>query len=367
MGAECRPPAAHAARAVLPLSARHRSSAALGRHRPRPRDRLARARGRVRGGARAAVAGAAGQRAGRSAARALELRRGRPVPAADQQGRADHARASGASRAIRSRCCSGRWRTTGWTHDPALPVPFQTGVVGCLGYDLAHHLERLPHPALDDLALPGPGGWGSTTRCWRSTAVERRAWMLSSGWPEATPAASMHRRKARADQLAALAGASAASRSRCRRCAGEVAVRSNFSRVGLRGGGAAGGRLHPGRRHLPGQPVAALPRPSCRPGWTRGGCTGGCGSATRRRSRPILDFGEVAIASASPERFLELRGRQVETRPIKGTRPRGATPEEDRAARGGAAGQREGPGRERDDRRPAAQRPAAGSAATTPC
>jgi para-aminobenzoate synthetase component 1 len=33
----------------------------------------------------------------------------------------------------------------------------------------------------------------------------------------------------------------------------------------------------------------------------------------------------VAIASASPERFLELRGRQVETRPIKGTRPRGRT------------------------------------------
>ena len=43
-----------------------------------------------------------------------------------------------------------------------------------------------------------------------------------------------------------------------------------------------------------------------------------------------LNTGEVQIVSASPERFLELRGRQVETRPIKGTRPRGATPEEDR-------------------------------------
>ena len=45
-----------------------------------------------------------------------------------------------------------------------------------------------------------------------------------------------------------------------------------------------------------------------------------------------LEFGGVAVASASPERFLQLdpAGR-VETRPIKGTRPRGATPEQDAA------------------------------------
>ncbi|MFP4164185.1 MAG: aminodeoxychorismate synthase component I [Chitinispirillaceae bacterium] len=35
------------------------------------------------------------------------------------------------------------------------------------------------------------------------------------------------------------------------------------------------------------------------------------------------------IVSTSPERFIELRGRCVETRPIKGTRPRGKSPEED--------------------------------------
>jgi para-aminobenzoate synthetase component 1 len=38
-----------------------------------------------------------------------------------------------------------------------------------------------------------------------------------------------------------------------------------------------------------------------------------------------------ALVSHSPERFLSLQGRRVRTRPIKGTRPRGATPQADAA------------------------------------
>ncbi|MEE9284156.1 MAG: aminodeoxychorismate synthase component I, partial [Dehalococcoidia bacterium] len=45
----------------------------------------------------------------------------------------------------------------------------------------------------------------------------------------------------------------------------------------------------------------------------------------------FLDFGRVAVLSASPERFLQRQGDLIETRPIKGTRPRGGTPEEDRS------------------------------------
>ncbi|MFZ1426381.1 MAG: hypothetical protein WAS21_06395, partial [Geminicoccaceae bacterium] len=65
-------------------------------------------------------------------------------------------------------------------HDPALPVPFQTGVVGYLGYDLAHHLERLPHPAVDDLAFPDLAA-GFYDAILAFDHGGRRAWILSSG------------------------------------------------------------------------------------------------------------------------------------------------------------------------------------------
>ena len=44
----------------------------------------------------------------------------------------------------------------------------------------------------------------------------------------------------------------------------------------------------------------------------------------------FLDFGDFEIAGASPEPLITVSGRQVSTRPVAGTRPRGAAPEEDR-------------------------------------
>jgi len=40
---------------------------------------------------------------------------------------------------------------------------------------------------------------------------------------------------------------------------------------------------------------------------------------------------DMVVLSSSPERLLEVRGRQVQTRPIAGTRPRGKDPEQDMA------------------------------------
>lgn len=42
-----------------------------------------------------------------------------------------------------------------------------------------------------------------------------------------------------------------------------------------------------------------------------------------------INAGDHQIVSTSPERFIQMTGKALETRPIKGTRPRGKTPEED--------------------------------------
>jgi len=55
-----------------------------------------------------------------------------------------------------------------------------------------------------------------------------------------------------------------------------------------------------------------------------------------RRTNPspymyFLDFGEFQVAGSSPEILVEVKGETVVIRPIAGSRPRGATPEEDKA------------------------------------
>lgn len=54
-------------------------------------------------------------------------------------------------------------------------------------------------------------------------------------------------------------------------------------------------------------------------------------AATPSHHGGFIRIGGVVLASASPEQFLEVGDGVVRTKPIKGTRPRGATPDEDAA------------------------------------
>lgn len=52
--------------------------------------------------------------------------------------------------------------------------------------------------------------------------------------------------------------------------------------------------------------------------------------ATASHHGGLIRHGSTSLVSATPERFLDIRAGRVATRPIKGTRPRGATDAEDR-------------------------------------
>ncbi len=208
--------------------------------------------------------------------------------------------------------------------DADLP-PFQTGAAGYFGYDLARHIERLPAHRIDDQPLPdllmGFYDW--------VIAYDhqlKKAWVMSSGHPGRSVE---ERRRRAASRLAAAihrlaeppalpnAIVRATPRADVERGPYEGRVRRVIDYI-------LAGDIY--QANISQRFQAMLPEDAdpfalyC--------------ALRERNPAPFAAFirhGDVAIVSASPERFLKLRHGHVETRPIKGTRPRGRTPEEDRA------------------------------------
>jgi para-aminobenzoate synthetase component 1 len=222
---------------------------------------------------------------------------------------------------------------------PGLPA-FQGGAAGYLAYDLCHHLERLPSPAFDDLDLPdlclGLYDW---TIAWDHE--EGRTWLFSTGLPLEGGRRS-ERAAARARMVRErLAGAPTPPEAPRRSAASLVGsgppthalgempgVSSTFSRAGyLRAVARTREYIWAGdifQANLSQRLEAAVAdHPFTLYNRLR-----------LRNPAPFaayFDFGPAAVVSASPERFLRLSGDGVETRPIKGTSPRGWTPRHDSA------------------------------------
>ena len=223
--------------------------------------------------------------------------------------------------------------------------PFQGGAAGYVGYDWGTALERVPRARYDDLAVPdlllGLYDW---VIAWDHQTG--RAWLISTGMPERGAAAARRAaaRLAFVKERVAVGPNGRGLPERLRRFVAEgdparsapsypvpdiPGVRSNFTRAGyfdavarvieyIRAGDIFQANLSQ-RLEAPlvDTPLALYQR------------------LRRRNPAPfaaLLDFGDVVVASSSPERFLRVQpdGR-VETRPIKGTRPRGVGPEHDAA------------------------------------
>lgn len=222
---------------------------------------------------------------------------------------------------------------------PGLP-PFQGGVAGLFGYDLRHHLERLPRHAVDEFSIPELAvGFFDWVIAFDHAA--QRAWLISTGFPETAPRYRRHRAERRAAQvLRWLDGydlptlvprrhqpeAAIAPAQRHRALEDKSEVLSSFSRAGyLRAARRALAYIHAGDCFQVNLAQRLLYRLAGEP-WELYGRLRSTNPAT---FAGYCDLGEYVLASASPERFLRVAQGEVETRPIKGTRPRGRTPQED--------------------------------------
>ena len=223
---------------------------------------------------------------------------------------------------------------------PDLP-PFQGGAIGYLAYEFGRRLERTPLPRGGAAAVPDVWlGLYDWVLAWDHAA--RRAWIVSTGLPEAGARATA-RARARLDQaLTALArpappaAPAVASRPASRFPAavhpvpelgpdvGSVLSRSAYldAVARVRRYILAGDVFQVNLTQRLAAPVAddAL------------AFHGRLRHANPAPFAAYLEPGDWAIASASPERFLRVDGDgRVETRPIKGTRPRGPDPDADDA------------------------------------
>ena len=226
-------------------------------------------------------------------------------------------------------------------HCPA-PVPFLGGAVGYFGYDLCPFIEQLPSASKDDLRLP------ESCFAFYDTVVafdhlEGKVYLVATGFPEMEEGRRLRRARMRLEELKSWLCSSdsgiarEAKQSRDGDCPvaaaprndrqnGEIMLKSNFTPEGymkavstVREYIAAGDVF---QVNLSQRFEADLGIPAYE---------------LYKRLRAInpapfasyLNFPGVAIVSASPERFLKVRSDQVETRPIKGTRPRGKDSVED--------------------------------------
>ncbi len=211
-------------------------------------------------------------------------------------------------------------------------VPFVGGAVGWFGYEWARELERLTLRATDDLGLPDV----ALLAVDRLVAIDEHtgeAWALALGFAPDV-ARARERAESAADELARRLDA-----------AHEVAPAPR-RRVGMSALAAVSGVFDEASY---GKAVEVI-RDQIAMGRVYQACLAqrleapfdGDPFALYRVLRDInpapfaafLELPEVAVVGSSPERFLHVgRGGAVETRPIKGTRPRAADPDEDESLR----------------------------------
>jgi para-aminobenzoate synthetase component 1 len=220
-----------------------------------------------------------------------------------------------------------------WESEPPVDrderLPFLGGAVGYFGYELARHLERLPGRAVDDLATD------DLVLAFYDSGLaldheSGQAYAFATGAREASADLATKRAHAHLEALLRRVGEvaslpkdparGAVSRSETFR---PLVARNAYLEKVRRAKDyiAAGDALEVCLTHRIEGPLTSEPQVIYQ---------------HLRQESPapfsaFLDLGDFQLLSASPERFLRVSSGRAQSRPIKGTRPRGRTADEDRS------------------------------------
>jgi anthranilate synthase component 1 len=214
------------------------------------------------------------------------------------------------------------------THPNATLPPFAGGAIGFFGYDCVRAVERLPEPNPDVLGLPDMALMLSDVivafdHLKHEVTVLANAYVEEDGGVEAAharAAESIREVRERLDgPLPRPAHAGERAEPQFEPNMPREAFEGMVSRIVEYVHAGDAFQVVPSQRWS--APVPVEPFSIYR----------GLRAVNPSPYMYFLDFEDFQIVGASPEPLVTVSGRQVSTRPIAGTRPRGATAEEDRA------------------------------------
>ncbi len=230
--------------------------------------------------------------------------------------------------------------------------PFQGGLAGLLSYDLNRSLERIAAPRFEDLQTPALA-IGAYDVVVAFDHVEHRAWLISQGLPEIDPHARRERAESRLAQFKSLLFGNLPPQPDPATNSGKLRIGSNKNEelaalkledlapqfpmpmLGVTSNLSAAAYRDMVRRGVEYIHAGDVFQVNLSQRLLHAATSSSLDLYLRLRERNpapyagYFDLGEWQICSASPECFLTVRDRQVETRPIKGTRGRSPAPEAD--------------------------------------
>jgi para-aminobenzoate synthetase component 1 len=206
--------------------------------------------------------------------------------------------------------------------DPEGGLPLATGLMGYLAYDLKDELEELPRTSVDRWGLPQICLYVPSTILVQDARTEKTV-LYACRRPDAEDPATFANRASELMDLARQAKPDASFSI-------DAAVQSNFDQAGYESA------VQSIREYIGAGDVYQVNLSQRFETSFAGSPFGFFRTLYAANPAPFFAFvnaGDHAVVSTSPERFIKLAGGRVETRPIKGTRPRHPEPGADQAMR----------------------------------